>query len=94
MSDRRMSTRKQSDVDRRMSSRNKATDKIPVFGIAGAKRNKNLEKMKQDIEERARSNVKTKAEPLMECMYVDATRNTGVVLGRIMMINFWHNWRS
>ena len=47
---------------------------------AGNRRNKNLVKLKQDLEERARllnkgNEVKT------EMMYVDATRNVGVVLG-------------
>ena len=81
MSARRMSTHRKSDAEKK--SKFKSTDKIPVFGIAGAKRNRNLLKLKQDLEERGRSNETTNGEPKIECMYVDSTRNVGVVLGKI-----------
>ena len=79
MSTRRMPTRKQSDADKK--TRPDATDKIPAFAIAGAKRNKNLLKMQQDVMERSRRNEKSTAGPREEILYVDDTRNVGVVLG-------------
>ena len=48
---------------------------------AGNRRNKNLVKLKQDLEERARLLGKGINEVKAETMYVDATRNVGVVLG-------------
>ena len=86
MSTRRMSTLNKSDVEKK--PKYKTTDKIPVFGIAGAKRNKNLLKLKQDLEERGRSNEGASEEPKVEMMYVDATRNVGVVLGKRYMVHF------
>ena len=56
-------------------------DKIPAFGVAGAKRNRNLLKIQQDLVERTRNNEKTSDGPRMETLYVDSTRNVGVVLG-------------
>ena len=57
------------------------TDKIPVFEIAGAKRNKNLLRLKQDLLERGRGGGGNDT-PKQETLYVDSTRNVGVVLGR------------
>ena len=61
-------------------------DKIPVMAIAGARRNKNLIKLMQDLEERARASAQD-MEPRIETLYVDTTRNVGVVLGKALYIN-------
>ena len=78
---RKMSTWKANEEEKKPKF--KVTDKIPVFGIAGAKRNKNLLKLRQDIEERGRSNDQNAlgGGPKVETLYVDTTRNVGVVLG-------------
>ena len=59
------------------------TDGIPVFDLVDLKKNKDFLRLKQDIEERGRSREnKTKDKgPKEEVLYVDATRNVGVVLG-------------
>ena len=62
--------------------RSSMVDKIPVMAIAGARRNKNLVRLKQDLEERARANAED-TEPRIETLYVDTTRNVGVLLGGV-----------
>ena len=52
------------------------------MSIAGARRNKNLVKLKQDLEERARATAQDDT-PKVETLYIDTTRNVGVVLGFI-----------
>ena len=85
-----MSIRKQSDADKK--TRVNVTDKIPAFSIAGAKRNKNMVKIQQDLVERSRSNEKNGKEGTkMETLYVDSTRNVGVVLGNKCFISFLLN---
>ena len=74
-----MSARKDME-DSKRKKRSSLIDKIPVMGISGARRNKNLVKLKQDLEERARANAQD-AEPKVETFYIDKTRNVGVVLG-------------
>ena len=49
---------------------------------SGARRNKDLIKLKQDLEERARY-VQKGPDSKVETMYVDTTRNVGVVLGTV-----------
>ena len=58
----------------------------PVFDLPDIKRNKDLTRLKADLEERerARSDLKRPRRtprPGVEVLYVDATRNVGVVLG-------------
>ena len=90
MASRKMSIRKQSDADKK--TRVNVTDKIPAFSIAGAKRNKNMVKIQQDLVERSRSNEKNGKEGTkMETLYVDSTRNVGVVLGNKCFISFLLN---
>ena len=55
--------------------------KIPVFEMVGAKRNRNLQRLKQDLLERGRGGGVNNDEPKLETLYVDTTRNVGVVLG-------------
>ena len=71
--------------DPKKKKRSSLIDKIPVMGISGARRNKNLVKLKQDLEERARAAAQD-AEPKMETFYIDKTRNVGVVLGTTFFI--------
>ena len=75
-----MSSRKDKE-DSKRKKRSSLIDKIPVMGISGARRNKNLVKLKQDLEERARASAQD-AEPKVETFYIDKTRNVGVVLGK------------
>ena len=80
MPQQKMMSQKDSEDARKKKMRSEMIEKIPVMAQAGNRRNKNLVKLKQDLEERARlfnkgNEVKT------EMMYVDATRNVGVVLG-------------
>ena len=58
----------------------KLTERIPVFDSAGVKRNKNLQQLKQALLERDRGNSNDNG-PKTETLYVDTTRNVGVVLG-------------
>ena len=57
------------------------SSKIPVFEMVGAKRNRNLQRLKQDLLERGRGGGVNNDEPKLETLYVDTTRNVGVVLG-------------
>ena len=70
----------QADADRKQKMN--IAEKIPAFGVSGAKRNRNLLKIQQDLVERTRNNEKTNDGPRVETLYVDSTRNVGVVLGR------------
>ena len=70
-----------SEANKKKGRRSSMIDKIPVMGIAGARRNKNLVKLKQDLEERARAAAASESGPTIETMYIDKTRNVGVVLG-------------
>ena len=60
-------------------------ERIPAMTMAGSRRNKDMVRLKQDLEERARINMmkETEAEGKAETMYVDVTRNVGVVLGEL-----------
>ena len=53
--------------------------------LQGDKKNKDLVKLKQDLEERARLAERNKAAnndgDIVETMYIDNTRNVGVLLG-------------
>ena len=58
----------------------------PVFDLPDIKRNKDLCRLKADLEERARARSDLKKpwrgpRPRVEVLYVDATRSVGVVLG-------------
>ena len=76
-----MASQKDNYESKKKKKRSSMVDKIPVMAIAGARRNKNLVKLKQDLEERARASAQDN-EPKVEVLYVDTTRNVGVVLGR------------
>ena len=76
--------RMQSDSDKKPKFN--VVDKIPAFGIVGAKRNRNLIKIQQDLVERTRNNEKMKAGPVVEVLYIDPTRNVGVVLGKFINV--------
>ena len=79
MSERRKSRR--FDSEKPASSR---TGGIPVFGLVDLKKNRDFRLIKQDLEERGRMREKgpAKGGPKEEVLYVDATRNVGVVLGK------------
>ena len=79
MSERRKSRR--FDSEKPPSSR---TGGIPVFGLVDLKKNRDFRLIKQDLEERGRMREKgpAKGGPKEEVLYVDATRNVGVVLGK------------
>lgn len=54
----------------------------PVFDLPDIKRNKDLARLRADLEERARaSQRKSRRASEEESLYVDATRNVGVVFG-------------
>ena len=77
MSERRKSRR--FDSEKPASSR---TGGIPVFGLVDLKKNRDFRLIKQDLEERGRMREKgPTGGPKEEVLYVDATRNVGVVLG-------------
>ena len=80
-----MASQKYFDDGKKRKKRSSMVDKIPVMAIAGARRNKNLIKLKQDLEERARASAQD-TEPKIEVLYVDTTRNVGVVLGKVLYI--------
>ena len=63
------------------SERKSGSNGIPVFDLVDLKKNKDFLKLKQDLEERGRSETKKQKGPKVEVLYVDATRNVGVVLG-------------
>ena len=68
------------DSEKPASSR---TGGIPVFGLVDLKKNRDFRLIKQDLEERGRMREKGPAGgPKEEVLYVDATRNVGVVLGK------------
>ena len=78
MSERRKSRR--FDSEKPASSR---TGGIPVFGLVDLKKNRDFRLIKQDLEERGRMREKgPTGGPKEEVLYVDATRNVGVVLGK------------
>ena len=59
---------------------------MDVFGfLSGDQKNKDLVRLKQDLEERARLAERSKAAnnegDKVETMYIDNTRNVGVLLG-------------
>ena len=58
-------------------------ERIPAMTLAGSRRNKDMVRLKQDLEERARISMMKEAEGKSETMYVDVTRNVGVVLGEM-----------
>lgn len=58
----------------------------PVFDLPDIKRNKDLCRLKADLEERARARLDLQKprrgpRPRVDVLYVDANRNVGVVLG-------------
>ena len=56
----------------------------PVFDLPDIKRNKDLCRLKADLEERARTRLdkaRSRSSPRVEVLYVDTTRNVGVALG-------------
>ena len=58
----------------------------PVFDLPDIKRNKELSRLRADLEERERARAsreqkKTRRERKVEGFYVDATRNVGVAFG-------------
>ena len=56
----------------------------PVFELPDIKRNKDLCRLKADLEERARARLdqkKSRSGVKVEVLYVDTTRNVGVALG-------------
>ena len=69
-------------------------ERIPAMTMAGSRRNKDMVRLKQDLEERARINMmkETEAEGKAETMYVDVTRNVGVVLGELSVGWSWVDW--
>ena len=78
MSERRKS--KRFDSEKPASSR---TGAIPVFGLVDLKKNRDFRLIKQDLEERGRMRDKVPGSGVKEeVLYVDATRNVGVVLGK------------
>ena len=81
MASRKKSERKPSDEEKK--TKFNVTDKIPAFALSGAKRNKNFIKLQQDLVERTRNEKNNKESRVAETLYVDATRNVGVVLGEI-----------
>ena len=81
MPQQKMISQKDSEDAHKKKMRSELIEKIPVMAQAGNRRNKNLVKLKQDLEERARLLGKGINEVKAETMYVDATRNVGVVLG-------------
>ena len=79
MSERRKSKRFDSD---KKSSKSGGTGGIPVFDLVDLKKNKDFLRLKHDLDERTRSRQNRKEKgPKQEVLYVDATRNVGVVLG-------------
>ena len=90
MSDRRRMSRRFDSEKRSEKSR---TDGIPVFDLVDLKKNKDFMRLKQDLEERGRTKENRKKEkgPTMEVLYVDATRNVGVVLGKNEVNNLQKN---
>ena len=67
------------------SERNPASSRtggIPVFGLVDLKKNRDFRLIRQDLEERGRLRDREPAAmPAQQVLYVDATRNVGVVLG-------------
>ena len=79
MSERRKSKRFDSD---KKSSKSGGTGGIPVFDLVDLKKNKDFLRLKHDLDERTRSRQNRREKgPKQEVLYVDATRNVGVVLG-------------
>ena len=69
---------------RRFESDKKGSGKgIPVFDLVDLKKNKDFLRIKQDLDERSRAREGKSKERggKSEVLYVDATRNVGVVLG-------------
>ena len=75
----------QKDSDDARKRNREMIERIPAMAMAGSRRNKDMVRLKQDLEERARINMMKEAEGKAETstMYVDVTRNVGVVLGEI-----------
>ena len=73
----------QKDSDDARKRKREMIERIPAMTMAGSRRNKDMVRLKQDLEERARINMMKEAEGKSETMYVDVTRNVGVVLGEI-----------
>lgn len=73
----------QKDSDDARKRKREMIERIPAMTMAGSRRNKDMVRLKQDLEERARINMMKEAEGKAETMYVDVTRNVGVVLGEI-----------
>ena len=82
----RMEGRKRRSESERRSRGSERGRVPPVFDLPDIKRNKDLSRLKADLEERARARLDLKRprgglRPRTEVLYVDATRNVGVVLG-------------
>ena len=73
----------QKDSDDARKRKREMIERIPAMAMAGSRRNKDMVRLKQDLEERARINMMKEAEGKAETMYVDVTRNVGVVLGEM-----------
>ena len=79
MSQRRKSLR----LDSERNPASSRTGGIPVFGLVDLKKNRDFRVIKQDLEERGRlRDREPAAQPAQQVLYVDATRNVGVVLGK------------
>ena len=62
-------------------------ERIPALAGAGARRqNRDMLRLKRDLEERLRLSTVRETEARPEIMYVDMTRNVGVVLGNARRI--------
>ena len=71
----------QKDSDDARRRKREMIERIPAMTMAGSRRNKDMVRLKQDLEERARINMMKETDGKAETMYVDVTRNVGVVLG-------------
>ena len=79
----RMEGRKRRSESERRSRGSERGRVPPVFDLPDIKRNKDLSRLKADLEERARARPDQRRgpRPRVEVLYIDATRNVGVVLG-------------
>ena len=78
-----MESRKKRPESERKSGGMKANPSlVPIFDIPEFKKNKELLRLKMDFEERARARPEqSRSGARDDVLYVDATRNVGVVMG-------------